>query len=101
MFGSQVAPLLQVVPQQGSPAAPQAVQLPLSQVNLVEHCEPVQQSWFMLPQAWQVPSLPHRFPAAQVAPSQHCWVAPPQSPQVPAAEQVTPPVHGWVPAQQS
>jgi hypothetical protein len=98
---SHVAPTSQVVPQQGCPTAPQPAHMPAEQVNAVAQAEPVQHSWLPPPQVTQLPSLPHRWPAAQVEPAQQGWRAPPQSPHVPDSEQATPAAMQRRPPQQS
>jgi hypothetical protein len=89
----QVAPVWQVVPQQGWPTPPQAPHVPPEQTNPVAQASPAQQSCVLPPQAAQVSLAPHRFPAAQVEPPQQGWPGPPHVPQVPAVEQVTPVEH--------
>jgi len=71
-------PVWQVVPgavqvppaQHGCSAAPQARQVPLTQISVVPHVPPAQQGWVGRPQGVQVPPT-QALPWAQVSPPQH------------------------------
>jgi hypothetical protein len=68
---SQIDPAWQESPQQVVPAVPHfAHRLPLVHSKAFPHAELPQQDCMSPPQAVQVPPLPHRLPAAQVAPAQ-------------------------------
>jgi hypothetical protein len=95
----QVAPLLQVDPeQQGCPGPPQA-QVPDAQVAPALQVFPLQQTWLKLPQAVQLPLEQVSVLEPQVLPPQQGWPAPPQATQLPPEQMLVERLHEF-PVQQ-